>query len=455
LFALCENTILLYLFMFCNFTLKLQNIRIEMILEFKIQNFLSFKNQMTFSFEATSDKTLDDYYVAVQKDGTRILKMGMVYGANASGKSNLIEGFEFISEFIHKTPPEGRNAETDFIPFQFGKTAKEPGRFELTFYVEDKKYRYSLVIDQEKVLEEKLLFYPGTQPAIIFERFFDSKNKISVIEFGSKIKVSEQAREAIQLKTLKNTSVIAGYNQVNISIPEIGIVNDWFENQFLNAINPYTDLTRFSDKGVKSNPEIKKHTLDFLKEADFNIDDILFEDRSQEISERMLGILEKAPLTDEEITKIKKDKVFQYEETVFRHKIVEGQKSVFYTMPSNMQSQGTLRYYGLAGPFYHAVKNNAFLPIDEIGSALHPLLVFHFIKEFLKESKQAQLLFTTHNISLLNEKDLLRKDAIWFTEKKKDGSTDLFSLADFNFRKELSYYKAYKIGKFGGIPELL
>jgi AAA15 family ATPase/GTPase len=410
---------------------------------------------MTFSFEATSDKTLDDYYVAVQKDGTRILKMGMVYGANASGKSNLIEAFEFVSDFIHKTPPEGRNAATDFIPFKFGKTAKEPGRFELTFYVEDKKYRYSLVIDQEKVLEEKLLFYPGTQPATIFERFYDSKNKISVIEFGSKIKVSEQAREAIQLKTLKNTSVIAGYNQVNISIPEIGIVNDWFENQFLNAINPYTDLTGFSDNGVKNNPEIKRHTLEFLKEADFNIEDILFEDKFHKVPERVLEVVDKAPLSEDEITKIKKDKVYHYEETLFRHKIEEGENSVYYTMPSNMQSQGTLRYYGLAGPFYHAVKNNAFLPIDEIGSALHPLLVFHFIKEFLKESNQAQLLFTTHNISILNEKNQLRKDAIWFTEKKNDGSTDLFSLADFNFRKELSYYKAYKNGKFGGIPELL
>lgn len=426
-----------------------------MILELKIKNFLSFKDEVTFSFEATSEKALEDYYVAVQKDGTRILKLGMIYGANASGKSNLIEAFRFISSFINKTPPEGRNAETDFIPFKFGKTADEPGVFEMTFYVGDKKHRYSLVIDQERVLEEKLVYYPGSQPATVFNRYFDSKMNISVIDFGSKIKVSEQAKEAIQLKTLKNTSVIAGYNQVNISIKEIERVNNWFINQYLNSINPYTDLTGFTDDGVKTYPEIKKHTLEFLKEADFNISNVLFEDKVEKIPERILKVIDSAPLLEEEeIEKLKKEKVFHVEETLFSHKIEEDKKVVYYTMPGERQSRGTLRYYGLAGPFYHAIENDAFLPIDEIGSALHPLLVIHFIKEFLRKSNQAQLLFTTHNMSILNEKDILRKDAIWFTEKLKDGSTDLFSMADFNFRKELSYYKAYKIGKFGGIPEL-
>src|SRR5690554_7542921 len=97
-----------------------------MILDLKIQNFLSFKQETTFSFEATADKTLEDYYVAVQEDGTRILKLGMVYGANASGKSNLVEAFRLVSKFVHRVPPEGRNAETDFVPFSFGKTSVRP-----------------------------------------------------------------------------------------------------------------------------------------------------------------------------------------------------------------------------------------------------------------------------------------------------------------------------------------
>lgn len=424
-----------------------------MILELKIKNFLSFKNEVSFSFEATLDKTLEDYYVAEQIDGTRILKMAMVYGANASGKSNLIEAFEFLNDFT-KHIPEEKEGGTSFVPFLFGETAKEPGYLELVFYVSGRKHKYQLLIDENTVLEEKLYIFPRTQPAVIFNRYFDAQKKISVLEFGSKIKISSQGVEAIQLKTLKNASVFAAYKQVNVAIPELEEVVGWLDRQYLNAINPYTDLTNFSDNAIKASEEVKKHALHFLKEADFNITDVLFEDKVRKMPEEMMKFIESAPISEEERATIMKEKVFHIEETFFKHRILSEGHENFHKLPESSQSQGTLRYYGLSAPFYHAIKNNAFLPIDEIGSALHPLLVIHFLKEFLQKSNQAQLIFTTHNMSILNEKDMLRKDAIWFTEKGEDGATELFSMADFNFRKELSFYNAYKIGKFGAIPEL-
>jgi len=402
-----------------------------MIQELKIKNFLSFKDETVFSFEASADKTLEDYYVAVQADGTRLLKMGMIYGANASGKSNLINAFEFLNNFTSSIREE-KSTKTPFVPFMFDKTRDEPGEFELIFYANDTKHKYCLVINDSNVLEETLFFYPGTQPAILFDRKFDAKKKISVVEFGPKIKISEQAKEAIQLKTLRNTSIIAAYRQVNLSIPELDVVSDWLEEQFLNSINPYTDLTSYSDDAIKNSVDVKSHALNFLKEADFNITDVLFKAKE----------------------KIKKEKRIHYNETLFTHKVINEGNEEHYSLSEKWQSKGTLRYYGLSAPFYHTIKNNSFMLIDEIGSALHPLLVIHFLKEFLQKSKKAQLLFTTHNMSLLNEKDILRKDAIWFTEKLENGSTDLFSLADFNFRKELSYFNAYKIGKFGGVPQL-
>jgi AAA15 family ATPase/GTPase len=149
-----------------------------------------------------------------------------------------------------------------------------------------------------------------------------------------------------------------------------------------------------------------------------------------------------------------KRKTHSLEKTIFEHKITKDGNDEFHTMSQEHESKGTLRYYGLTAPFYNTIEKDGFLPIDEIGSALHPMLVLHFMKEFLRKSKHAQLLFTTHNISFLMEKDILRKDAIWFTEKDIDGATSLFSLADFNFRKELSFYNAYKQGKFGAIPNL-
>lgn len=424
-----------------------------MIKELKIRNFLSFKDEVVFSFEATADKTLEDYYVAEQADGTRLLKMAMIYGANASGKSNLINAFEFLNDFTQSIKEE-KSSGTPFIPFMFDETRNEPGEFELEFYANDIKHKYQLIINEDVVLGEKLTFYPGTQPAILFNRTYNADKRISVIEFGSKIEISEQAIEAIELKTLKNSSAIAAYGQVNTSIPELDIVINWLEKQFLNSINPYTDLTNFSDDAIKNDDNVKAHTLEFLKEADFNITDVLFKDKLKKVPDIILEALDTAPISDEEKAQIRKEKGIHYDETLFTHRVLREGKEEHYSLPDIRQSKGTLRYYGLSAPFYHTIENNSFMPIDEIGSALHPLLVIHFLKEFLNKSKQAQLLFTTHNMSLLNEKDILRKDAIWFTEKLENGSTDLFSLSDFNFRKELSYFNAYKIGKFGGIPEL-
>jgi hypothetical protein len=309
------------------------------------------------------------------------------------------------------------------------------------------------VIGEDTVFSEKLFYYPGTQPAVIFNRYFDEKHKVSQIEFGSKIKISAQAQESIQLKALKNTSVFAAYNQVNLSIPELDKVNDWFGDKYIRSINPYHSLTEFSNREIKNNPELKAHALKFLKEADFNITDILFEESIQEVPESFLKRLDTLPISDEQKASIREEKAIHFEDTIFKHRIVRNGKEEFHSLKEARQSRGTQRFYGLSAPFYYAIENNSFLPIDEIGSALHPLLIIHFIKEFLKKSDQAQLLFTTHNISILNEKDILRKDAIWFMEKEENGATTMYSMADFNIRKELSFYNAYKLGKFGAIPE--
>ena len=158
-----------------------------MILEFKIRNFLSFKDEVTLSFEATSDITLEDYYVAEPVPGVRILKMMMIYGPNASGKSNLLKAFGFLWSFIRRIPTE-RDRTTHFIPFRFDTTINEPGSFELIFYIDKTKHKYFLELTSETVLTERLFYYPGTQPALIFDRQFDSDHQLSVVKFGSKIK---------------------------------------------------------------------------------------------------------------------------------------------------------------------------------------------------------------------------------------------------------------------------
>lgn len=426
----------------------------EMIQELKIQNFLSFKDEVVFSFEATSDDTLEDYYIHEPAPGVRLLKLAMVYGANASGKSNLLKAFDFIEELVFNTV-ENKEEEIDFNAFEFDETRNENGKFELVFYIGSFKHVYQLEINRKHIFKEKLSFYPKTQPAVLFNRYLDEDTNTSIIEFGSKLKVSGLAKEEISLKTLPNQSVFAARSQVNVSIPEIDAVYKWFKKQFMNSINPYTRLTEYSDRHIQDNHELKEFALKFIKEADFNISDIQFDDVEQAVPEGLLKNLDNFSLPEKEKERIRKEKVIYFEKKSFEHSIIKEGEYETHFLPEERESKGTMRFYGLTAPFFNTIKNNAFLPIDEIGSALHPLLVKYFIEEFLKESKEsAQLLFTTHNMSLLNEKDILRQDAIWITEKGDDGATDIYSVADIKgFRKELSYYNYYKNGKFGGIPE--
>ncbi len=420
-----------------------------MLLEFKIRNYLSFKDETIFSFEATADKSLEDYYVK-EINGTRIMKLGMVYGANASGKSNLVAAVEFLRKIIFSTR-DNRDENTGFIPFQFGEQKNKPGIFELSFFMDNIKHIYTLRIDQNIIYQEKLLYYPGRQPALIFDRVFDKNSETSTFHFGSKIKLSHTAKEQLKLKLLRNMSFFGAYSQLNITIQEVERVFNWFKYNFLAPITPKIDLTKYTNTQVQGDENARRFALDFLTKADFNISDIRFIEKIKSLDESVLNVIkESGEIPEKEKERLLEEKTIRIKDLTFEHSVAQGK----FQLSENLQSAGTLRYYSLSGPIMKMLTQNSFLSIDEIDSSLHPELIAHLIQRFLKESDQAQLLFTTHNTSLLNEKDLLRKDAIWFTDKNQAGGTELYSMADFNFRKELSWYNAYKIGKFGGVPDI-
>jgi AAA15 family ATPase/GTPase len=438
----------------CGKYVKIQN-RKKMIQSLSIKNFLSFKDEVSFSFEATKDKKLEEYHVVEAAPGVRLLKLGLVYGANASGKSNLIYAFEFLREIWEHTP-KSKDDYTQVIPFLLDKnTPNEPTSFRLVFYVHSMKYIYLLEINKEKILKENLVYYPGTQPALIFDRYIN--NSVSEIEFGAKIKISPLAREEINLKCLPNMSVFAAYNQVNISISELVPVSEWIRNGFMHVVDPNVNLIDYAENITSRNPTIETKVLSFLQKADFNISGTRFKETDDELagfkgsSSNYNDVqLNGTIIHEAEIKYLIKKKLG------FMHKIINAEgKEEFYIFPKHLQSAGTLRSFGLSVVILQALKNNAFLSIDEIESKLHPRLIEYVIENFLKDSAQAQLLLTTHYDGLLEEDDLLRKDNIWFTDKRPDGSTNLYSLSDFNAVNRISsLQKAYKYGKFGAIPNI-
>ncbi|RHR82860.1 ATP/GTP-binding protein [Odoribacter sp. AF15-53] len=394
-----------------------------MILEFKYRNFRSAKDWQVLSFEASSDKVAEQYYTTVIND-TRILKLGILYGANASGKTNVLLALDFlrklaISPKINKTQPIG------FTPFLLDDvTKKEPGIFELIFFVEEVKHIYCIEVNNGAVLKETLKYYPGKQPAEVFSRV--TINGITRIQLGSKVKLNVAEQEKLQVNTLSNMSVISAYATANFIFPELERVYNYFQKQWLPVLLPQIDLKTWATGEVEAEKENKAFLLDLLHRADFNISGFDVQQNEND----------------------KKNTELMFEHTIS----IAGEASVHY-LPDTLESAGTMRYYGLGTILNTLLERNAIIPVDELENSLHPDLFFHFINLFLVNSTRSQLVFSTHNLQLLDTDDL-RKDVVWFTEKRDDGSTELFSLDDFNIRNGVSFLNAYNAGKFGAKPML-
>lgn len=402
-----------------------------MIAEIKFKNMFSFRDETVLSFEADKSKGLESYHVVELAPDVKLLKLAVIYGANASGKSNIIKVCDFIRSFITCTPLNKAEL-IKIVPFLLNRTSKEQAsEFSVSFYAMngDKaiRYVYSVLLETTHIVRETLIYYLSQQPATVFERSME--NNVSSIKFGQKVKISTAAKEEITLKCLPNMSVFAAYMQVNTNIAEMETALQYLTKQMMPAIVPTSSLSRYAEEAIKKETA-KEYILRYLQEADFNISNI-----SSKEQETKKGVV-------------------NY--TMYQHKVSSGLGgNDYYEFPELYESDGTIRTFGLASQIQNSIGSNAFLAVDEIESSLHPKLIEYMIERFLKESKQAQLLLTTHYDGLLGEEDLLRKDNIWFAEKNTDGASVLYPLTDFKGLNRISsLQKAYKFGKFGAVPNL-
>lgn len=216
-----------------------------MIQEIKIKNFLSFKEETIFSFEATNDKFAEDSQVVTINENTRLLRFAIIYGYNASGKTNFLRLFDFLSYFWFNSPKD-IDSSTEVVPFKLDNVSSgEPSCFEMTFYVEDTKYNYQLKLDKHQVYLEKLSYYKTIQPIMLFERTL--KNGQSDIQLNTKAeKIIPAAKDMINLFCLRNKSFFAARSQVNVVLPIIDAARDWMKNRLMPIIFPTTGLDRKS-----------------------------------------------------------------------------------------------------------------------------------------------------------------------------------------------------------------
>lgn len=425
-----------------------------MILNVSINNFRSFKEETSFSMIAESSKSKSQNVfiqpLAEGKEQERLLKVALIYGANASGKSNFLRAIFDIRNFIcGKIKPKAGEPIPAYDSFCFAEETKDaPIVFFIEFAGKDQvKYKYELTFDREKVIKEKLSYFPNNNSKTLFNRIVpeDPKLNTHIGKLGP---------------DLKNKEIEVFYNQTVLSrfgddIPN-QIITDvfiYFSNfEVINAHNSrmISSLMNEVSLELSRNPNLNNRIDELLKFADTGLNGV----RINEISEDKLSFPDNMPDT------LKKQLISDYKYKVsFLHNYFDNGQLIGNDSPFRMEkeSKGTQTIYALGGKLFQILNSGGVIFVDELETSLHPYLSKLLVSMFQNERinpKNAQLIFTTHDTNLLDH-TIFRKDQVWFTEKNEFGATELYSLQDFSdVREDTPYAKWYMAGKFGGIPNI-
>jgi uncharacterized protein len=424
-----------------------------MLIEFSVGNYRSFKDVVTFSMVAarisSRNKTLDENNVFHVDQDLALLKSAAIYGANASGKSNLISAIRFMQKFVLSSSRETQVTDKIAVePFRLSdEVDHKPSFFEIVFLINNRKYRYGFEVTSQEVTSEWLYYVPTIREARLFER------KLNDIHIASSFKEGR----GLTSRTRSNALFLSVTAQFDGSISKA--ILRWFNN--VNVSLGLDDiparlhtLTRFEDS------ENQREIIQFVKKLDLGIDDIqiektrysapsLSEDSPQELRQ-LFDILEKM---EAEQTLIK---------TYHKKYSFDGRSISEETFNlETHESEGTKKLFALAYPVLHSLRNGRLLVVDELDARLHPIITCELIKLFnsnVTNPRNAQLIFTTHDTNLLSNR-LFRRDQIWFVEKSRYGFSHLYSLVEYKIRddntkvrNDASFEKEYIEGRYGAIP---
>jgi AAA15 family ATPase/GTPase len=424
-----------------------------MIIEFKVENFLSFKDLTTLSMvSAKSFKEHKDTHTFTIDNKISLLKSAIIYGNNASGKSNLLEAMDFMKQIILNSFRDAllENSDRKFPleKFALNSTSEQASTFfEVSFFNNGTKYRYGFEIDYDKIVAE-WLYHTTSKEVYLFKRYLQNI-EVNKSAFKEGLGKEEDVKENVLF-----LSVLATLGKETSSS-----IVDWFKK--LNIINGIHDRghKRYTINKLKSDKNFFNWVLHFIKYLEISNLTTTEEDVN-EIDLETLREKEK----DEEIinlfTSIHKiqSKQPKRDQLITYHRKYDENNVLVDTISFNFdkqESEGTKKLLYLLGPWYDTLKNGKVLIIDELDSRLHSHLTLRLIDFFHKcNVNQAQLICAVHDISLLN-KETFRRDQIWFVEKNQFGASELISLADFKtdkVRNKSAFDKNYLEGKYGAIP---
>lgn len=423
-----------------------------MVQEFQVQNFYSIRERQTISFVPTNDDRMRDQYVHEVSDGVELLKIGIVYGSNASGKTTLLKALSFFRSVMLEKP-ESKNTDMRYFPFLLDKhSAQEHSHMQMTFWIKGEKYVMDLVFNFKRIYEESLLMYASARPTTLYKRMYQAESDHTEVTFGNKAGLDKAAQRAIEGNTTNNCSVMAAFGQSNAPTSKLNDVYEFFYSGLQSILSPKDSLSYDVKNELRNDKDGKKKRflLQLLKASDFNIVDMVLNENEESITPEMEKAIYSAPIPEEAKIEMLKRGTIKHDEIMFKHNGEEGE----YELHEGLESAGTNRFLGMSIVLYYVLHENNFIPVDEIETSIHYELLSYFIKLFLANSEgSSQILMTTHDINLLNE-DFIRRDIIWFTDKSEVGATKIKRLSSLGLHKTMNPYNAYKQGKLVNLPFL-
>jgi len=404
-----------------------------MIVNFSVKNYKSIKEEIVLIMQTAAMKEIYDLpsqaFISVGPSLDLTLS-AVIYGANASGKSNLLDALMYMKFHIQTSMAMGAGAKVPVEPFRLSTvTENEPTEFEISFVAKNKLFRYGFSATRDKVIEE-WLYEKELKPKAKEKELFYRENETlkyhpSLYKIGKLISDQKLAKDTVLILTL-------GY-QLNDELSKD--IMDWFVTVSCLHGHREEGYSYFSAEQTTKQTALSGAIADFMKYADTGI-----------------TTLSSAIVLD-------KQEILSHHTQFDQNGKEAGEKTFIM---SEQESAGTKKFYHLIGPILHTLKEGLILTIDELDAQLHPNLLALLVRMFQDRNinrKGAQLIFTAHNTNLLNEK-LFRRDQVWLTDKDRFGVTSLYAITDFKTdkgnkaRNKEAIGQNYINGKYGGVPFL-
>ena len=417
-----------------------------MIRDFWVKNYLSIRDKQELSFLAKGPAS---ELVTEVADGTYLYKLGILYGPNASGKSNMLLALNEVFRLL-VLPKSDANERIDrsipFIP-----TKDDPVEMHVSFYANGIRYDYDVSFNEKYILSEYLYYYPNKSKALFYERHFVDDNVQAEIKFGPSLQLFVKTQDSIRENTLNNHSVLSVCRKAALKedIAPFNVLHSWI-------MDNYHEVDGDGQKGfveilkdAYNNPRKRKFYNTMLQKADLNIVEYrpIVEDRL--VPKEIREIIQKGDLSEEMKETLLKPTV---DTVAFVNHSINGD----FDIPLKWQSKGTLKYIRILDALYDMITNSHVYYLDELGEDLHNDLLYYYLNVFIFNSDKSQLIITSQETTLLSQ-DLINENrgVVWFVEKNKETASSEYSRGDsFGLHKNLSLYNSYRIGRLGAKPEL-